>query len=76
MSTKLEELAIELLGLPAADRALLAKQLILSLDESGCADSERLWLEEARRRSKEICEGTVEGVPAQDAFLRARRQLQ
>jgi hypothetical protein len=34
MKMKIEEMAMELLGLPAAQRALLAKQLIASLDET------------------------------------------
>ncbi|MCD4727511.1 MAG: hypothetical protein K8R46_07615 [Pirellulales bacterium] len=34
MSTQMERLAIELLGLPASSRALLAKQLLASLDEN------------------------------------------
>ena len=75
MAVKLEELAIELLGLPASDRALLARQLILSLEESRASDSEALWLEEAERRSRELSEGTVEGVPVEEVFERARRQL-
>ncbi len=75
MAAKLEELAVELLALPASDRALLAKQLILSLEESRASDSEALWLEEAERRSRELCEGTVKGAPAVEVFERARRQL-
>jgi putative addiction module component (TIGR02574 family) len=75
VATKLEELAVELLALPASERALLAKQLILSLEESRASDSEALWLEEAERRSRELSEGTVKGAPAEEVFERARRQF-
>ncbi len=34
MSTQMERLAVELLGLPAPSRALLAEQLLASLDET------------------------------------------
>ena len=75
MSTKLERLALELLGLPASSRAELAKQLISSLDESESPDAERLWFEEARRRAAEIAEGKVECVPAEEVLRRAREKL-
>ena len=76
MATKVEELAIELLALPAADRALLATQLISGLDESSDPDAEALWLEEARRRSAEIAAGSVVCRPAEDVFRDARKSLE
>lgn len=76
MSTDLERLAIELLGLPASSRAKLAKQLIASLDESDSPDAESRWLEVAQRRAAEIAEGKVECIPAEDVLRRAREQLQ
>jgi len=75
MSTKLERLALELLGLPASSRAQLAKQLIASLDESESPDAEELWLEEAQRRAAEIAEGKVTCVPAEEVFRQARERL-
>ena len=75
MSIPLEELAVELLGLPASSRAYLAKQLILSLEDQANPDAERLWLAEAKRRSREIAEGTVECPPAEEVFRRARDKL-
>ena len=76
MSTKLEQLALELLGLPASSRAQLAKQLIASLEESESPDVEDLWLKEAQRRAEEIAEGKVECVPAEDVLRRAREKLE
>jgi len=76
MATKVEELAMELLALPAADRALLATQLISGLDESTDPDADALWLEEAQRRSAEIAAGSVVCRPAEDVFRDARQSLQ
>jgi hypothetical protein len=68
MSTQLERLAVELLGLPASSRALLAKKLIESLDETETPDAEALWMEVAQRRAKELEEGVVQGIPAEEVF--------
>ena len=76
MTARDEQLAMELLALPAADRALLATQLIAGLDESSEPDAEALWLEEARRRSAEIAAGSVVCRPAEDVFRDARQDLQ
>ena len=75
MSTRLDALAVELLGLPASDRALLARQLIASLDESQTPDGDSLWLEKAEKRSEEILEGRVNCIPADDVFRRARQEF-
>jgi putative addiction module component (TIGR02574 family) len=75
MSTQLERLAIELLGLPASSRALLAKQLLTSLDETETPDSQQLWIEVAQRRAAELAEGKVEGIPAEEVLRRARERL-
>ncbi len=76
MSTQLERLAVELLGLPASSRALLAKKLIESLDESETPDAEALWMEVAKRRADEIREGTVKTIPAEAVMRHARVRLQ
>ena len=75
MASRLEDLSLELLGLPASDRAVLAERLISSLDESRATNSESLWLEEAKKRSAEIDEGVVECIPAEEAFRRAAQDL-
>ncbi len=68
MSTQLERLAVELLGLPASSRALLAKKLIESLDETETPDAEALWLELAKRRAEELEEGIVQDIPEEEVF--------
>ena len=75
MASSLENLTLELLGLPASDRALLVERLISSLDESRATDSESLWLEHAKRRSAQIEQGSVECIPAEEAFRNAAQGL-
>ena len=75
MSTDLEELAVELLHLPAKSRALLAERLLESLDEEASPDAERLWMAEIRRRCAEIAAGKVEGVPAEEVFRELRQRF-
>ena len=75
MST-LEKIAIDLLGLPAAARALLARQLLASLDDDAEAeDVDAAWAQEAGRRDREIAEGTVCCKPADDVIRDARKGL-
>ncbi len=72
---KIEKMAMELLGLSAAQRALLAKQLIASLDETEREDVEALWVREAEARYAEIEAGKVECRPADEALRDARMKL-
>jgi len=54
-----EKIVFEILSLPAKSRAILAEQLIASLDEEAQADVEKLWLKRAEQRFKAIKEGSV-----------------
>jgi hypothetical protein len=75
MAVGLEQLALELLGLPAKSRAKLAEQLISSLEEDEVPDVDDVAIETAKRRAKELAEGTVQGIPAGDVMQRARERL-
>lgn len=75
MSATVEKIAIDLLGLPAESRALLAEKLIESLDEKQDKDVESLWIKEARRRSKEIKSGKVKCKHAKDVLREAYLKL-
>jgi hypothetical protein len=59
MSMTIEQITLELLGLPAQHRALLAQKLISSLEDDISFDTEPLWTQEAERRFKEIQSGSV-----------------
>jgi putative addiction module component (TIGR02574 family) len=74
-----DDLLSAALGLPAHDRARLARELLRSLDEAGDTRSTEAWTEELRRRLDEVKDGTVEldnwdDVRARLAARRAQRQ--
>ncbi|HVY71286.1 MAG TPA: addiction module protein [Verrucomicrobiae bacterium] len=74
MSVPAEKVA-ELLALPIADRAYLARQLIASLDDTEDANVEKEWLEEIERRSHEIDEGKVICTSAEESIRQIRAKL-
>ena len=71
----MEKIAIELLGLPAAQRALLARQLIASLDETAVQEVEAQWVKEAEARYAEVESGEVACRPVDEALRDARAKL-
>ena len=75
MAMTVEQLALELLGLPASSRALLAEKLIASLEETEDPEAENLWRREIERRQREIDEGKVQCIPAEEALQKARSKL-
>ena len=62
MSSAAEKMA-EVLAWPEQDRALLARQLIASLDNTVEPDAETQWNEVIDRRSREMAEGRVDACP-------------
>lgn len=74
-SPSVEQLALDVLALPASARADLAHRLLMSLDESHDADAEAFALREALRRSDEIDRGVVRPVPLAEAVERLRAGL-
>ena len=68
-----DQLEAEALKLPTEDRALLAERLVESLAPD--RETERTWLPEVKRRLKQLYNGEVSGIPAQEASKRARTEL-
>jgi len=73
MALKTEDIVTEALQLPHDSRAFLAEKLLESLDCDDPFEVSQAWLEEARRRCREIDEGKVELVPATEVFAEARK---
>lgn len=72
----MEQLAMQLLGLPAKARAILAEKLIASLeDEQLDGDVDGLWAEEAERRLQEAEQDAASLLPADAVFKDARSRL-
>ncbi len=69
---KLEEKALQL---APDERAELAQRLLLSLDEETEEQIGLEWLAEANRRAKEIDEGLVQPIPAEEVRRKAQALL-
>lgn len=65
----------QVLHLPVEDRAKLAQRLLESLDELSEEEAAKLWLSEAERRAREIDEGKVKLIPAEELERRVRARL-
>ncbi len=68
----LKALEREALNLPPEDRAKLAQELLESLDSMSAVENERLWLDEADRRARQIDEGLAAPVSGEDVSRKAR----
>ena len=75
MARTIEDIESEIRTLSADDRMHLLRDLIADLDGGIDKDVEKAWLDEAERRYKELKDGTVESVPAEEVFARARARL-
>ena len=67
-----EELKDEVLRLNPEARALLARELLASLDAMSEAEIEKLWVDEAIRRDEELDSGAAQAYPADEVLNRAR----
>lgn len=65
----------EALGLTPANRAKLAHELLESLDTLSPEEIDELWLDEAERRLKELDDGRVQLVPAEEVYRKAQALL-
>lgn len=72
---KAQTIETQALHLPIEERAKLAQRLLESLDDLSEEEAEKLWLQEARRRAREIDEGKVKLVPAEVVERRIRARL-
>jgi putative addiction module component (TIGR02574 family) len=75
MATRKDELEVEVLKLPAEERAELAHRLIESLEDSDTGDFEAEWIEEAERRYAAYRAGVTVGRPGEEVFLQAKSRL-
>ena len=71
----LKQIQDEALNLPADERAELAQKLLLSLDSPSDSEIEEDWLVEAKRGAKELDEGTVQPVSADEVKRKAQALL-
>ena len=76
MTTRKNELEVEVLELPTEDRADLARRLIESLEESGVGEFEAEWIEEAEHRYAAYREVVSSGRPGEEVFRAAKARLE
>jgi len=72
---KLNQIEAEALNLSGEERAELAQKLLLSLDTSSEEEIAEDWLMEAQRRARELDEGIVQPVPAEEVRRKAQALL-
>ncbi len=71
MSMDAKQIENEALGLPEKKRAELAQKLLLSLDAASEDAFAEDWLLEANRRARELDEGTVKPISAEEVRRKA-----
>lgn len=71
----LKQIEDEALHLSEEERAELAQKLLLSLDAPTMDAIEEDWLIEARRRARELDEGIVQPIPADEVRKKAQALL-
>lgn len=72
---KLNQIEAEALNLSEEERAELAQKLLLSLDTPSEEEVAEDWLMEAQRRARELDEGIVQPVPAEEVRRKAQALL-
>jgi Putative addiction module component len=69
----IEQLTEELLSLPGLSRGLLAEKLVESLVLDPDPAIQQAWLATAKQRRDEIRDGSVTGIPGDEALAQVRR---
>jgi putative addiction module component (TIGR02574 family) len=71
----LQEIEQEVLYLSKNERAQLAKKILLSLDSPSEKELEQEWLLVAKQRAKDLDNGNVKAVPAEEVRRKAMTLL-
>lgn len=75
MSTVVAEIEAKFRTLSVEDKAEVLQSLLAELDGPVDLDVESAWLAEAQRRHREILEGKVQPIPAEQVFANLRARL-
>ncbi|MFO1429039.1 MAG: addiction module protein [Candidatus Competibacteraceae bacterium] len=74
MKSEIEDIAEKALKLPTTARASLAEILLESLDHEEDFLISEEWMKEIQKRCREIDEGKVQLIPAEDALAQLRKK--
>ena len=75
MTVNAKQIEDEALRLTVQERAELAQKLLLSLEAPSEQEIAEDWLLEAQRRARELDDGTVQPIPAEEVRRRAQALL-
>jgi len=75
MAHGLKELTEEAMRLPPDERVVLAESLLLTIDEAHDRVVDEAIIVELERRLREVREGKVQGIPAEQALREVREAL-
>ena len=75
MARALADIEKEIRALASGEQEQLLRALLEELDGLPDGDVEQAWLAEVQRRSRELDEGIVQAIPADDVFARLRADL-
>jgi Putative addiction module component len=75
MARPLATLQDEIRALNTADKELLLRVLWEELDGPADPDVDAAWLAEAQRRDRELDDGSVQSLPADEVFARLESSL-
>lgn len=68
MTAQSKRIFDEALGLPSEEKALLAEQLLASLDVSSSKSIDEKWAQEAEKRIDAYDRGEIKAIPANEVF--------
>ncbi len=68
MTVQTRQIFEEALGLPANEKALLADQLLASLDLSSSKSIDEMWARESENRIDAYERGEMKAIPAKEVF--------
>ena len=71
----IDQLEARLLDLPVRECARLAEALLASLDGADESDIEQLWLDKAQCRAREVDDGIVQPISAEEFRRRAHARF-
>ena len=75
MSDVIHELEAKIRSLDPAEKTELLRSLIAEIDAPTAMEVDDAWIAEAKRRYRQIADGTAETVPADRVFEEVRSQL-
>lgn len=75
MARAISEIEAEVRELNRPEQERLLRTLLEELDGPADLDADRLWLEEAQRRSREFDAGLIKTIPGDEVFERVRSRL-